>query len=51
MPDLFQPSANNNFDGKKDNNPITNEDKLITVALMLFSIFGFILLFYFFSSN
>lgn len=51
MTSLFQPSANNNFEEQDGKNPITNEDKLITVALLLLSIVGFALLFYFFSAN
>jgi len=51
MPVSFQPSANNNFDGNNGKNPITNKDKLITVALLLFCIAIFALIFYYFSAN
>lgn len=48
---MFGDSRNPNLGGDNEKNPITNEDKLITVALLLLSIVGFALLFYFFSAG
>jgi hypothetical protein len=44
MPEFYGAPRND-----KGKNPITNEDKLITIALLLFAILIFALIFYFFS--
>jgi hypothetical protein len=44
-------SFHNDPGGDEEKNPITNEDKLITVALLLLCILGFALIFYFFFAN
>jgi hypothetical protein len=48
---MFGNFRNSNPSGGEEKNPITNEDKLITVALLLLCIVGFALIFYFLSAN
>lgn|GEM_PF-1345164 len=48
MPGNYRDSIPGETDEK---NPITNEDKLITVALLLFCILIFALIFYFLSAS
>ena len=47
MPGNYRDS---NTGGSYGKNPITNEDKLITVALLLLCIVGFAVIFYFLSA-